>query len=208
MAPFNEFKAQIRELCGIINDASACIDKQVKEYEEQQKQAKNEQIMAYFAEQQEDGLAPKWLDFAQIANPKWLNASTSMESIHGEIDEKCSRIKTDLDTIAELPEYSFEATEVYKRTLNITESIAEGKRLVEIQKKKQAELEAQKILDEKVRGQKQSPEEEIRAWEEKMDKPKTYKVAFEAELTVPQAKSLKAWFESENITYRAIKQED
>ena len=58
-------------------------------------------------------------------------------------------IGNDIATINNLPEFSFEAREVYVKTLDIAKAIKEGQRLAEIQKRKNAyEEEQQKKVEE------------------------------------------------------------
>ena len=52
------------------------------------------------------------------------------------------QIGEDVVTIHKLSEFSFEAMEVYKNTLNLTMAIQEGQRLLDIQKRKKEHEEA------------------------------------------------------------------
>ena len=148
MQPFNAFKAQINEIIGIIDKPVALIDKQVKEFEEQQRQEKKKKIEGYFF----TGESPEWLTLPMIWDEKWLNASVSMKSIQDAIDTRINSINSDLATLSGLPEFAFEAIETYKTTLDLNKSIAEGHRLSEIQKRK-AEQERIKAEQEKVRAE-------------------------------------------------------
>ena len=147
MQPFNAFKAQINEIIGIIDKPVALIDRQIKEYEEQKRQEKRQKIATHF----DSIVHPDWLTLSMFWNEKWLNASVSMNSILEEIDTKFEAIKSDLSTLSDLPEFSFEAIETYKTTLDLNRSIAEGHRLSEIQKRK-AEQERIKAEQEKKAG--------------------------------------------------------
>lgn len=214
MAGFQDFKDKINEIIAIIDKPAQIIDTQVKAFEEKQKSEKKDSIEEYF---NNEVTHPEWLRFEQIFDAKWLNTTTSMTKVKEQIQDQMRKICEECLVIDTLPEYSFEAKEVYKETLDLSRAMAEGKRLADIQKRKEAEMEAKKILDDKLKGGHQATEAEIKAFEEKVENDKaeeekaqnqalkTYKVAFEAELTVPQAKSLKAWFESEGITYKAVK---
>lgn len=218
MQPFNVFKAQIDEIIGIINKPVALIDKQIKEYEEQQRQEKKQKIAGYFF----TGESPEWLTLPMIWDEKWLNASVSMKSIQEAIDARIKAINSDLATLSELPEFAFEAVETYKTTLDLNKSIAECHRLSEIQKRK-AEQERIKAEQERLRKEQeeqlpftvdrslevvenptlathyQAKEEVVKTLEELP----TY-VCFKALLTVAQALELKEFFESRNIEFSRI----
>lgn len=145
MQPFNEFKAQVNEIISIIDKPVAVIDRQVKEYEEKQKQDKLEKIKVFFEKCNFNDIR-----FEQIFESKWLNASVSMKSIEEAICAKGEQIAMDMKIIADLPEFSFEAMETYKTTLDVRTALNEGNRLAEMAKRKAeqeriaAEAEAKK----------------------------------------------------------------
>lgn len=222
MEPFNTFKAQVAEIRSIIDRASLSIDKQIKEFEEQQKQAKKLDIAKIFEMGHEVGSIPRWLEMEQVENPKWLNATTSMSAIQDEIGEICEKIKKELDILAELPEYSFEATEVYKSSLDLGKAMAEGKRLADIQKRKEAEMKAreqreqeQKILAEKVNGTQKPSDVEIEAFSAQVEMTrrqskkakaqgvKRWWVNIRACVTLAEANDLKTYFAENGIEYTA-----
>lgn len=216
MAPFNDFKDKVNELINIIGEPISIIDSQIKEVEEKRKQEKLDEIRAYYAEKKEDGTAPEWLDLKTIYIDKWLNASTSLKSVKGEIDEILQRTNEAIETLKALPEFSFEAIEEYKRTLDINHAISEGRRLADLQKAKE---EAQRLeAEKKAQEEKQIKLSEMETPEEPAplpeipedfmnppvtDEPKTW-LQFKAHMTVSQAKELKAFFDSRNIEFSPI----
>lgn len=134
MQPFNEFKAQVNEIISIIDKPVAVIDRQVKEYEEKQKQDKRRKIIDLFRDLEvETGMT---VGLEQIWNDKWLNASVSMKSIQEEINSRFEQIAMDMKIIADLPEFSFEAMEAYKSTLDVRTALNEANRLAEMAKRK------------------------------------------------------------------------
>lgn len=155
MQPFNAFKAQINEIIGIIDKPVALIDRQIKEYEEQKKQEKRQKIENLF----DTFPTMEWLKLSQIWSEKWLNASVTLKNIEKEIMERVDGIKNDIATLSELPQFSFEAIETYKTTLDLNQSIAEGHRLSEMQKRK---AEQERIKAEQERLRKEQEEERAR----------------------------------------------
>ena len=212
MEPFEQFEKQIKELTAIIEKAAANIDKQVKEFEEQKKKEKLEAIERIWDEVINH---PEWLQCSDIFNTKWLNASVSMETVKKELAEKISKIETEIGIITDLQEYSFEALDYYKRTLDLGGAIAETKRLADLAKRKAAEEEAKKILADKVKGQVTASEAEIKAYEEqaKNDKAalekgkdegvKRWWVNIRACVTLAQANEIKTYFAENDIEYTA-----
>ena len=202
MKPFDDFKAKINEIIGIIDKPVALIDKQVKEYEEQQKEQKRKDIEEIFINSER----PLWLHLNQIFVDKWLNSSVSMSTIEKEIIDRLDSISKDLELLNELPEYGFEATEVYKKNLDLNSALSEGRRLSEIQKRKE---EAEKIRQEyKVDQYKIDTENPFKDFTESfvvpIPEPESSWINFSAKLTVSQAMELKGFFKSRKIEFKAI----
>ena len=226
MKPFTDFKNKVNDLIKIIDEPVGIIDAQVKEFEESKKREKKNSIIEYF----ENSRAPQWLEVEQIWGDKWLNATYSMKQIETDITEKLKEIKTNLDTIAALPEFSFEANEIYKRSLNLDSAIAEGKRLADLQKRKEAqermeaelkakqeaelkakqeaekaklEAQASQILEEIKQTQPEAPER-VQTMEEPKKKEKANWVNFSAFLTMTQALQLKEFCNQNGIQIKSI----
>lgn len=205
MKPFQVFKDQVNEIREIIDKPIKIIDEQLEGYEEDRKRKKREEIGAYWAQ---ETTHPDWITLPLIFQDKWLNASYSMTQIKKDIDAKVGQINYDMETLEMLPEYSFEAVEVYKTTLDMNKAIAEGQRLADIQKRKEEAEKAEKELMAKVE------EEEAEAIMADMEaeaspapeqkEEKKMMVRFEVELTVDQAKELRAFFQERGIRFWAM----
>ncbi len=138
MVPFDEFKGRIDELIRMVDEPIREIDEQVKAFEEAQKQEKKEEILRLFAEK---GFQ-RFVTPEKIWNEKWLNKSCSMKQIDEEMNALINKIGTEVYTIHQLEAFSFEAMEIYKESLDLNKAIAEGKRLSNIQKRKEEEAKA------------------------------------------------------------------
>ena len=112
-----------------------------------------------------------------------------------------------------LPEFGFEATEVYKVTLDINKAVNEGKRLAEIQKRKEEQERLKAEAEARVQEEKPKTEEIGSKVEEniEIEDIKTTNeindaqwVSFSARLTIAQARELKEFFDSRNIEFKAI----
>ena len=205
MKPFQVFKDQVNEIREIIDKPIKIIDEQLEGYEEDRKRKKREEIGAYWAQ---ETTHPDWITLPLIFQDKWLNASYSMTQIKKDIDSKVGQINYDMETLEMLPEYSFEAVEVYKTSLDMNKAIAEGQRLADIQKRKEEAEKAEKELMAKVE------EEEAEAIMADMEaeaspapeqkEEKKMMVRFEVELTVDQAKELRTFFQERGIRFWAM----
>lgn len=215
LEPFNDFEEKMKELAGLTDEALEQIDSQVKAFDEKRKAEKQKAIEELFA-----GMGfQNFVTLEKIQDPKWLNASTSMKSIEDQMRSKMYEIGNGVLTLSQLPEFGFEATEVFKETLDINKAISEAKRMSEIAKAK-AEAEARRRAEEERKAQERAAEEQRAAMakamtppenvqpapvEESQPEPQKMVVKFEVELTTDDAAALREFFQSRNITFRAIK---
>lgn len=131
MEPYERFERQVKEVTGLIDEPIGLIDGQLKEIEEKRRQQKQKDIEELFK-------TIGFQDFIvleRIMDPKWLNATVSLGKIEEQMKNILFKVGTEVATISSLPEFSFEALEIYKKTLDLNQAIAEGQRLAEIQKK-------------------------------------------------------------------------
>ena len=193
LEPFETFKEQIRELCNLIDEPVQLIDKQIKEVEEQEKSEKRDKCVELFGNIEH----PDWLKYEQIQDSKWYNKTTSGKAINDEIAEKVKKINADISVLSEL-EYSFEAIEEYKRTLDLSVAMNEGKRQAEIQARKKATTP--EIPFSETEPIENAPDEEAgkesRVW-----------LSFKAYLSMSEALELKAFLNAMEIQYEAIKED-
>lgn len=197
MEPFATFKAQINEIIKIIDKPCAVIDRQVKEFEERQKEAKLEEILEYFNSKGfDDEITPD-----KILEEKWLNASTSMKSIREAIDGKADQIEKDLAVVRSLPKFAFEAEQVYKQSLDLAKAVSEAHRLSEMAERKAA-WEAEQANRKEPVAKTVPVQATATPWES--EEPARTWISFQALLSVEEAKALGHWMKANNITYKAI----
>lgn len=209
LKPFEEFKTQVNELIKIIDKPIQVIDTQVKNYEEKQKAIKKEKIIGIY----ESIGFPAWVDFGKIFDEKWLNATVKEKAIQEALTIKHEQILADLTTLERLPEFSFVATEEYKRTLDINRAIAEGHRHAEIEK---AKAEAERAKEERAKAEaekaKEIPIDEPDTFsaslgdvqEETVKEPCKQWLSFKALLSIEDAQALKDLFLARNIKFESI----
>lgn len=144
MTPYDEFEKQVKELVALIDEPIRLIDNQIKEVEEKRRDEKRKEVEALFPT---IGFQA-FVTLDMIWDEKWLNTTVSMAKIEEQMKSRMYQIGDDVFTIHGLPEFSFEAMEVYKKTLDLTKAIQEGQRLSEIQKRKAAYEEEQRKKEE------------------------------------------------------------
>lgn len=159
LEPYESFEKQMKELVAIIQEPVELIDRQVNKYESELKVKKLQKIRHHY-----EGLNFSGIEFYQIENPKWLNATVTLKSVFEELDKKAEEIKADMAIISALPEYVFEATETYKKTVDLKVALQTANSLKEAAERKaqweaecKAKEEAAKLAQEE--AQKQQAEE-------------------------------------------------
>lgn len=206
LKPYEEFEAKIKELDGIVNQAIKNIDDQVKEYEEKQKADKLAAIEGYWKACEK----PFDIPFEKVMSKSWLNASVSLKSVYGAIDVLLEGFTKDLATLQNLPEFSFEAVEVYKTTLDLNEAIKQGKQLAEMAKRK-AEAEMAKHMnppvtekEDQIEGQVEFKDAE--SFERCIPQPTEERewIGFKAHLTLMDAQALANLFAARRIPFERI----
>lgn len=212
MVPFNTFKAQINEIIGIIDKPVALIDSQVKAFEEKQKQDKRAAIEELFVS---IGFQ-SFVKLDMIFNDKWLNTSTSLKSIEDEMKQMMSKFGNDIFTLNSLPEFAFEAIEVYKSTLDINKAISEAQKMTQIAKAKAEREEAMRKIEEENKAKAEeeakkaafqddamNPPEEVVAPHDETVNAKQW-IKFQALMTMEDALALKDFFNNRNIKFESI----
>lgn len=210
LQPYEAFEAKVNELARIVQEPIALIDEQVKGYEEKQKQEKKEAIKALWNEQD----VPDGLTLEAIWDERFLNVSFNMTHVKQVFTDAIDKFNRDIATLSNLPEFGFEAVEVYKTTLDVNKAINEAQRMSQIAKAK-AEREAamRKIKEEqkaKAAEAEQIPGQvkfsDTKSFDSIVEdaKPARQWVKFQAYMTTADALALKEFFNSRQIEFKAI----
>lgn len=216
MEPLNEFKSQANELIAIVEKPIAVIDERIAAYSDEQKAKKQKAIEELFSQ---IGFQ-NFVTLEKIWNSKWLNASVSMKSIEEQMRSRMYQIGDDVLTLHNLPEFGFEATEVYKQTLDINVAVIEAKKMSDIAKAKaekkaaeesrkaEEERKAKEIKEEQTvivptepHEQAVTPPEPVQSADSTQER---MVVRFEVLLTTEDAYALKEFFKSRSIEFKAI----
>lgn len=210
MEPYESFERQVKEVTALIEEPIRLIDSQIKEVEEQKRLQKRKDVEELF----------KTIGFQcfvtldMIWDDKWLNASVPLSKIEESMKSTMYRVGNEVATINRLPEFSFEAMETYKKTLDINQAIQEGQHLADIQKRKldyeeqqkRVVEEAQKAEQETALGQMEAPVqgEAQELINEPSQEEQLYTVDFRVKTTREKLGSLKKFFQMNNITYGPV----
>ena len=143
---------QLKEVAGIFTDAAAKIDAQVKEYDEQRKAARLEEIKAIYAE--EIGDMADILPFDRLNKAEWLNKTTTDKTIRGDIQTAVINAQAAIAQIRDLHSAHENAIiAAFLERLSLIDALNTKKRLEDMDaamEKRRAEEEAAKKAAEAV----------------------------------------------------------
>lgn len=207
LAPYEDFEKEEKEIVAMFSEATSSIDSQIKNFEQAKKDKKLDEIKGLFVSAE----FPDWLSFEQIFDERWLNVSVSLKNIETQINNTREQIDKDLEMLRMLPNFAFEAEQIYKTTFNVQKAITEAKVAFEIQKRKEKyEAEQKQALQEQKNQDEQTEPAPILIDEQpaisdiKHEEPKKTWLSFKANLTVDDALALKEFFNSRNIEFKSI----
>lgn len=139
MEPYTKFEVEVSEVTALIDKPIAMIDGQIKEYEDRTKEEKKASLKKHFEEIAADleGI----LTFDRVFDQRYLNVSVSLNKAKADIQEKVDRVHTDLRSLEGFCEekYLTIAKDAYIRTLNVSDALAEARRLQEFDRKAEEE---------------------------------------------------------------------
>lgn len=171
-----------------------------------------EQIKALWSEMD----VPAGLTFEKVFDSRMLNVSYGMNHVRQAMSDNIKRFNRDMETLASLPEFGFEAQQEYIRTLDMNKALEEGRRMAQIAKAKK-EAEEARLREEteiKTEEEKAAPAEEVSekfippAVDEELDRkafaPAKQWVSFAALLSTEDALALRDFFISRNIEFKAV----
>lgn len=207
LAPYEDFEKEEKEIVAMFSEATSSIDSQIKNFEQARKEKKLDEIKGLFVSAE----FPEWVSFEQIFDERWLNVSVSIKNIETQINNTRKQIEKDLEMLRALPDFAFEAEQIYKRTFNVQKAITEAKTAYELQKAKEKYEAEQKQALEEQKNQDEQPEpaptfvdEQPAITETVHEEPKRAWLSFKANLTVDDALALKEFFNSRNIEFQSI----
>ena len=210
MAPYTDFEAKVKELVGLIDQPIAAIDGQLKAYEEQRRAAKRADILAIYEETV--GELRALLPFEKLWQDGWYNTGVSMKKIREAIVAAEAKAAADLEVLSTVESEFAEAVKLkYLENLDLHAALAERARLQEqaAQLRKYEEQLRPKEADampephcEPVDGP--IPQSDAFRETPPQETETIYRLAFECQVTMSQAKELSAWLKARNIPFRRV----
>ena len=212
--PYLDFENKVKEALTIIDTPISEIDKQVKAYEQKEKEKKAEKIREIYNENVPDEIKP-YLSFEAAFNERWLNKSVKKEEIISDLNATATQKKIDISAIQALnSEIEDECLKIY----NITGSMAAAiqRNTDYLNAKTTAEAKAREEAERKIKeeqektAQQETPKaEENLVLDEVKDMPFDDLPFPEETLTIKvigeeSVRKVKVWTISEHINFEVI----
>lgn len=156
MQPYTDFEAKVKELDKLINEPITFISEQIDAFEQKRIEEKRELINNIYLELvsgRED--IAGYAELNRVYDSKWENTSTSKKSIQESITNYLDGVANDIAAIKNMEsEYETKALMRYKETgvlsdalLTIRQWEKQKEEILKAEEEKQAEAEADEILD-------------------------------------------------------------
>lgn len=212
--PYLDFENKVKEALTIIDTPISEIDKQVKAYEQKEKEKKAEKIREIYNENVPDEIKP-YLSFEAAFNERWLNKSVKKEEIISDLNATATQKKIDISAIQALnSEIEDECLKIY----NITGSMAAAiqRNTDYLNAKTAAEAKAREETERKIKEeQEKATQQETPKAEENLVLDEVKDMPFddlpfpEETLTIKvigeeSVRKVKAWSISEHINFEVI----
>ena len=143
LKPYDDMEKQVKELTQLIDEPINTIAKQVKDYEEEQRKKKKEEILAYMKEaftELPETVASKLK--SKIYDSKWENKSTTKKTWQTAVNTALENTKGDLNILDGIEEdFREDAKKVYEKNLVLSEALS---KVQELRKQKEMILERER----------------------------------------------------------------
>lgn len=209
LEPYTDFENKCKELMGIVDEAVTNVDTQIKAFEQNIKDEKLKEIMNFFIENV--GEYEELIDFDNIYNERWLNATYKMDTIQKEILHTFAKTKTDLEVIdKQFTDENINQTvkrEYFKNISDVhvlTLAIIEGNKIIENNKKLEDLKQKQEISKNETKVTKNT--EIITNNPQNITKSEKIKqIDFRVWVTKEQMMKLREFLIQNNIEYGSVK---
>lgn len=141
---------QLKEISSTFTDAAGKIDTQVKEIVSKRKAEKRSELEQYFLSVV--GIAGKYIDFVDVEDEKWQNASVSIETAKAQIDEAVKEFQNATMAVESLdadPGIKAAVEREFKRTKSLAAAIQLRTTLEQMAAEQKRRREAEQAAREK-----------------------------------------------------------
>ncbi|QQC73745.1 hypothetical protein I6I20_02980 [Lactococcus garvieae] len=152
-----EFDPKVKELSSVLEETQLLCKDKIEDYDQEWKYKRSLWIGDAIKIRMTDDISD-FVSFNDLDDPKYLNASTNEKKIAEDLDNKVSKIKSDLQIAQAI---SPQVAALFKECLDIPEAIAKDKRQQEEQAKREAIAKAAAEREEAERKKALEREKEL-----------------------------------------------
>ncbi|WP_295095411.1 DUF1351 domain-containing protein [Ruminococcus sp.] len=222
MEPYMLLESQCKELDALIDAPIQAIDKQIKVFEEIEKNEKFTELSKAFNAME----LPDWIDIGDVLNPKWENKTQKLETLKAEMkanSDKFLKEMAEIDKLYENFPHKIAIIDKYKQEKDFSQTMIYAKKL-EYEYNREQQLKAQllKAAEEEKAKQAENaqnapeaasaesdvitpPAEPTAVTVEPEQAPKIITGKFEVSGTAEQIKALATFMKSNGIKFTIIK---
>lgn len=133
--PYDEFESKVKALTALIDKPIEVIDKQIKAFDDERIAEKKAALFECYSNNIGDMVDV--IPFERLIDPKWKNVTAELEKLKADLVEKISRCKSDIKIISTTcGKYVAACQQKYYDTLNISDALAEFKKLEELDRRR------------------------------------------------------------------------
>jgi hypothetical protein len=215
MEPYMLLEGQCKELDALIDAPIQAIDKQIKVFEEIEKNEKFTELSKAFNAIE----LPDWIDIGDVLNPKWENKTQKLETLKAEMKANSDKLLKEMAEIDKLYEnfpHKIAIIDKYKQEKDFSQTMVYAKKL-EFEYNREQELKAKllKAAEEEKAKQAENAQNAPEAASAESDvitppaepeqAPKVITGRFEVSGTKEQIQALAAFMKSNGIKFTIIK---
>lgn len=218
LEPYNILEAQCKEVTALIDAPIEAIDKQLKVFDEIEKNEKFTELNSAFAAFE----APDWITINDVLNPKWENKTQKVDALKTEMKANIDKLLSDYAQLEKLYEnfpHLLAILDKFKNEKDFSQTMVYAKKL-EFEYNREQELKAQMLkAAQEAQAAQNEPEaaapvndvitpepEQAAAPVEPEQAPKIIIGRFEVAGTADQIKALGAFMKSNGIKFTIIKE--
>ena len=196
---------QLKDIAATFTDAAGKIDDQVKTITNAKKQEKREALKRYFLENV--GAAGKYIDFEDVEDAKWLNASVTMETAKEQMDESIREFQKATAAVESLdaePGIKAAVQAEFKRTKSLAAAVQLRTTLEQMAKAQQREREEREAAAKAAEIKPQESTETLTPEQPKSETPaeELWEITFVVSGTKKQFMALREFLVKNGMEYR------
>lgn len=211
LEPYNMLEAECKEVVALIDAPIQAIDKQIKFFDDREKEEKLNKITDIFNNTPHE----EWVSIEDVLPPKWANKTEKLDNIKNEIKASCEKFTSDYEQLNKLYDnfpHKIAILDRFKSTKDFSQTMVYAKNLeFEYSKEQQRKEQETNSAQNAPEGASESdsvitPPENENGHSVEYEKPQRLIVGtFEVMGTADQIKALGVYMREQKIRFKIVK---